>query len=109
MKTSLHFIHKILFVCLLAFLAFPQPASAHSGPPGFADLAEKLLPAVVNISTTQTIAPKDDMEGMPDLQFPPGSRLQPITGTWAMAVHRLLLYLHIPMLIQAVIRLNFLL
>ncbi|MFA4994598.1 MAG: Do family serine endopeptidase [Bdellovibrionales bacterium] len=51
----------------------PAQANARSGPPGFADLAEKLLPAVVNISTTQTITAKDGFEGFPELQFPPGS------------------------------------
>jgi serine protease Do len=46
---------------------------------GFADLAEKLLPAVVNISTTQTIradrnAPQGQQRRGPDVpQFPPGS------------------------------------
>ncbi|HEY0418923.1 MAG TPA: serine protease, partial [Acetobacteraceae bacterium] len=32
------------------------PAYARSAPESFADLAEKLLPGVVNISTTQTVA-----------------------------------------------------
>ena len=58
---------------LVLALAAPAPALAHSGPPGFADLAEKLLPAVVNISTSQTITSKEGIEGLPDLQFPPGS------------------------------------
>ncbi|MDD3288927.1 MAG: DegQ family serine endoprotease [Alphaproteobacteria bacterium] len=51
------------------------PTHASSGPSGFADLAEKLLPAVVNISTTQTINSKDElfMQDFPDLQVPPGS------------------------------------
>jgi len=42
---------------------------------GFADLAERLLPAVVNISTTQTVTPKHGgPKGGPELpQFPPGS------------------------------------
>jgi serine protease Do len=38
-------------------LLAPAVAFAKAGPDGFADLAEKLLPAVVNISTTQTIKP----------------------------------------------------
>jgi len=53
--------------------AFPQGALARSGPSGFADLAEKLLPAVVNISTTQTISAREGMEGFSELQLPPGS------------------------------------
>ncbi|MBV8775755.1 MAG: DegQ family serine endoprotease [Alphaproteobacteria bacterium] len=50
-------------------------AAARPAPDSFADLAEKLLPAVVNISTTQTV--KSEQHGdkanpnMP--QFPPGS------------------------------------
>ncbi|MEZ5647878.1 MAG: DegQ family serine endoprotease [Alphaproteobacteria bacterium] len=44
-------------------------AQAKPAPDGFADLAEKLLPAVVNISTTQIV--KDT--GTPEFSFPPGS------------------------------------
>jgi len=35
--------------------ALVQPADARPAPESFADLAEKLLPSVVNISTTQTV------------------------------------------------------
>jgi serine protease Do len=47
--------------------------SAHAAPTpdGFADLAERLLPSVVNISTTQTLKNADRGLDMP--QFPPGS------------------------------------
>jgi serine protease Do len=49
------------------------PAAARSAPDSFADLAAKLLPAVVNISTSQTVAARSDRGG-PDMpQFPPGS------------------------------------
>jgi len=50
-------------------------AAARPGPDGFADLAAKLLPSVVNISTTQTVKSDRKSEGgNPDLpQFPPGS------------------------------------
>jgi hypothetical protein len=65
-------------------LALPVPAFAKAGPQSFADLAEKLLPAVVNISTSQTVNPKDedsssggssggDDQPTPDMQIPPGS------------------------------------
>ena len=48
-----------------------SPAAAKSGPiEGFADLAEKLLPSVVNISTTQVIEGRSAPQ-MP--QLPPGS------------------------------------
>lgn len=60
----------------------PAPAYARPGPDGFADLAEKLLPAVVNISSTQA-APAQQERGergergernRPEApQFPPGS------------------------------------
>jgi serine protease Do len=59
---------------LAAFLA-AGPAAARPAPDSFAELAQKLLPAVVNISTTQTI--KNERGGPrpgPDIpQFPPGS------------------------------------
>ncbi|WP_404385256.1 DegQ family serine endoprotease [Caenispirillum salinarum] len=49
----------------------PQPARAQNGPPdSFADMAERLLPAVVNISTTTTLGGERGPQ-MP--QFPPGS------------------------------------
>jgi len=48
-------------------------ASTRSNPGSFADLAEKLLPAVVNISTSQA-APQRQPGQRPELpQFPPGS------------------------------------
>ena len=43
----------------------------NSHPGSFADLAEQLLPAVVNISSTQKIEEPQDFPDMP--QFPPGS------------------------------------
>jgi len=73
MTFSTRFLGKLLMGFLLLVLAAPAPAWAHGGPQGFADLAEKLLPAVVNISTTQTITAKNEEEMMPDLQLPPGS------------------------------------
>ena len=47
--------------------------AAHAGPApdSFADLAERLLPSVVNISTTQTLKNPERAPDMP--QFPPGS------------------------------------
>jgi len=46
-------------------------AQARPAPAGFADLAERLLPSVVNISTTQVRQTAETMPEMP--QFPPGS------------------------------------
>jgi len=66
---------KLLSVLLVLVLLMPtMPVWARSGPTGFADLAEKSLPAVVNISTSQTITGQEgDGEDFPDLQLPPGS------------------------------------
>ena len=55
---------------------FLPPAVARPAPDSFADLAARLLPAVVNISSSQTVtAQSGDRPGLgPDLpQFPPGS------------------------------------
>ena len=51
------------------------PAYARSAPESFADLAEKLLPAVVNISSSQVIQAKSEKPGSgPEMPlFPPGS------------------------------------
>lgn len=52
------------------------PAEARDAPASFADLAEKLLPAVVNIATTQQI-PAERRRGGGDIpQPPPGSPLE---------------------------------
>jgi serine protease Do len=52
----------------------PITAQARPAPDSFADLAAKLLPSVVNISTTQTLKTAGGDEGEPDMpQFPPGS------------------------------------
>ncbi len=56
---------------VLAFAFAPAPGLARGAPDSFADLAERLLPSVVNISTTQVIKGR---EGAPDVpRFPPGS------------------------------------
>jgi serine protease Do len=59
-------------VLLIGPAAVPA-AHAHPAPDSFADLADKLLPSVVNVSTTQTLKPdhEDTVPGKP--QFPPGS------------------------------------
>ncbi|MBR9825878.1 MAG: Do family serine endopeptidase [Alphaproteobacteria bacterium] len=58
---------------LAAFLLILAPASAfaHPAPDGFADLAERLSPAVVNISAAQRL---DADDRLPD--FPEGSPLE---------------------------------
>ena len=60
---------KIFFLTLLV-INFSSFVSAQNAPESFADLAEKLMPSVVNISTTQTIV--TNVNPFP-FQFPPGS------------------------------------
>ena len=60
---------KIFFLTLLV-INFSSFVSAQNAPESFADLAEKLMPSVVYISTTQTIVTK--VNPFP-FQFPPGS------------------------------------
>src|SRR5262245_32470524 len=46
----------LALVALIALMLAPAAAQARSAPESFADLAETLLPGVVNISTTQTVS-----------------------------------------------------
>ncbi len=55
----------------LSLFAMILPAQARDIPASFADMAEKLLPSVVNVSTTQTVRNTEHIPDMP--QFPPGS------------------------------------
>jgi serine protease Do len=59
----------------LAVMAAPTLAGAKPGPDGFADLAARLLPSVVNISTSQTIKPEKLAKG--DKQAPPSQGQAP--------------------------------
>ena len=61
---------KILLVSVI-FLNFSSFANSNDAPSSFADLAEKLMPSVVNISTSQTIVTKSNP--FPGFEFPPGS------------------------------------
>ncbi|MDP6346010.1 MAG: DegQ family serine endoprotease [Alphaproteobacteria bacterium] len=54
----------------LGFVLLPLAVEARGAPDSFADLAGKLSPAVVNISTTQTIS---GAQGRPEFMVPPGS------------------------------------
>ena len=60
------------FPILLVIFCFISniEVNAKNAPSSFADLAEKLMPSVVNISTTQTIKTKSNPF---PFQFPPGS------------------------------------
>ena len=61
---------KIFFVTLV-FINFSILGSAKDAPSSFADLAEKLMPSVVNISTSQTVVTRTNP--FPGFEFPPGS------------------------------------
>jgi len=68
MKNYKAFINFTLVIILLIFPV--SPSESKTIPNSFADLAKKLMPSVVNISTTQTI--KTTSNPFP-FQFPPGS------------------------------------
>ena len=57
-------------ILILIFFKFSIYSNAGAVPESFADLAEELMPSVVNISTTQTV--KTSTNQFP-FQFPPGS------------------------------------
>ena len=63
----MNFIKKILFIFFILNFSI---VNAKPVPESFADLAEKLMPSVVNISTTQTV--RTTTNQFP-FQFPPGS------------------------------------
>ncbi len=62
---------KIFFLTLLLYFNFSVTSNSQSVPASFADLAEKLMPSVVNISTKQTVVTRSNP--FPNFQFPPGS------------------------------------
>ena len=64
-------IFKITIKAVIVLFTFTLSSFAQNAPVSFADLAEKLMPSVVNISTTQTITTRNNP--FPNFQFPPGS------------------------------------
>ena len=64
---------KLIKKIFLFFIIFNiSSVYAKSAPDSFADLAEKLMPSVVNISTTQTVKTNSNSNPFP-FKFPPGS------------------------------------
>ena len=61
---------KTLFLVLLFILSYSTLSNSKTVPASFADLAERLMPSVVNISTTQTVVTNSNPF---PFQFPPGS------------------------------------
>ena len=66
-------IFSIIFLIL-----FCHSATAQERPASFADLTEKLMPAVVNISTTTTVTTRSNP--LP-FEFPPGSPFEDMFGS----------------------------
>ncbi len=62
---------KVIFLSLLLVFNFSSTSNSQNIPNSFADLAKKLMPSVVNISTTQTVVTRSNP--FPNFQFPPGS------------------------------------
>jgi serine protease Do len=61
---------KLVILTFILAFSFSVQSNSKTVPASFADLAERLMPSVVNISTTQTV--KTTSNPFP-FQFPPGS------------------------------------
>jgi len=70
------FVGATAFVVGIAVPSFVTPTIASDGPPSVADLAERLLGAVVNISTSQTVKGTEGPGAVPMPQLPEGSPFQ---------------------------------
>ena len=62
---------RTIFFTLIFVFSISSISNSQNIPSSFADLAEKLMPSVVNISTTQTVVSRSNP--FPNFQFPPGS------------------------------------
>ena len=60
-----------IFLVVIISLNLSSISHSKDAPASFADLAEKLMPSVVNISTSQTVVTKSNP--FPGFEFPPGS------------------------------------
>ena len=61
---------KLVFLTFILTFSFSIQSNSKTVPASFADLAERLMPSVVNISTTQTVVTNSNPF---PFQFPPGS------------------------------------
>ena len=59
---------KAIFISIILIINFSSASNSQNIPNSFADLAEKLMPSVVNISTTQTVVTRSNP--FPNFQFP---------------------------------------
>ena len=62
---------KFIILSIIFTFCFSTLSNSQSVPGSFADLAEKLMPSVVDISTTQTVVTNSNP--FPGFKFPPGS------------------------------------
>ncbi len=69
--------YKILSI-LIVSISYFSISKAQEIPSSFADLAEKLMPSVVNISTTTTVTTRSNP--LP-FEFPPGSPFEDMFGS----------------------------
>ncbi len=70
------YVSKVLAAVVFAALVVPPPpVGARTAPESFADLSARLLPSVVNISTTQTIKRQQGPSAQRP-QLPPGSQFE---------------------------------
>ena len=76
---------KIIFKVSIIVFIFSGALQAKPIPGSFADLADELMPSVVNISTTQTI--KSQSTPFP-FQFPPGSPFEDMFKEFQMPTER---------------------
>jgi len=60
-----------IFLVVIIIVNFSSSGNTKDVPNSFADLAEKLMPSVVNISTSQTVVTRSNP--FPGFEFPPGS------------------------------------
>jgi serine protease Do len=67
---------RVLFAIFMLAIALPAPLQATDAPVTFADLVEKLSPAVVNISTSQKVK-NAQIFGMPFQDLPNTPELEP--------------------------------
>ena len=69
--------YKILSI-LIVSISYFSISKAQEIPSSFADLAERLMPSVVNISTTTTVTTRSNP--LP-FEFPPGSPFEDMFGS----------------------------
>ncbi len=76
MRTLLSFLFILGLTTAVPLTALAKEAIPPGAPASFADLAERLSPAVVNVSSTPKQAEPEDMPGFDIPQFPDGSPFQ---------------------------------